>query len=116
MTRDEVLERLDASIAVGNEKTCVASTDLLRAAAEIIRESGKVTEALGEIVSCEPIDNDPVHKRIKYVEVQIHRADMDRYRKIVADYFEPAPPAREESESKNGEENDRQNQDNKCVG
>lgn len=27
-----------------------------------------------------------------------------------------ATPAREESESKNGEENDRQNQDNKCIG
>ena len=94
MTRDEVLSQLD-SVANSAFAGSVVSADVCRAAAEIIRESGKVTEALGEIVSCEPIDNDPVHKRIKYVEVQIHRADMDRYRKIVADYFEPAPPARE---------------------
>ncbi len=100
MTRDEVLERLDQSLAIGNNWACVVGSDILRAAAKIIRESGKVTGALGEIVSCEPIDNDPVHKRIKYVEVQIHRADMDRHRKIVADYFEPEPPAREASDGR----------------
>jgi hypothetical protein len=95
MERDEVLERLDAAGADrGPIQYELVHVSLLRAAAEIIRESGKVAEALGEIVSCEPIDHDPVHKRIKYVEVQIHRTDIDRYRKIVADYFEPAPTER----------------------
>lgn len=40
MTRDEVLERLDQSLAIGNNWNCVVGSDILRAAAEIIRESG----------------------------------------------------------------------------
>lgn len=40
MTRDEVLERLDQSLAIGNNWACVVGSDILRAAAEIIRESG----------------------------------------------------------------------------
>ena len=39
MARDEVLERLDQSLAIGNNWACVVGSDILRAAAEIIRES-----------------------------------------------------------------------------
>lgn len=40
MDRDEVLERLDESLAVGNRWSCVVGSDTLRAAAELIRQSG----------------------------------------------------------------------------
>ena len=68
----------------------------LRAAAELIRQGKAIAEALNEIVSCEPIDADPIHKRIKYVEVQIDRVDLERYQKLLADFLpEPEPLARE---------------------
>ena len=96
MTRNEVLERLDAA---GSDRGPIVyelvHVGLLRAAAELIRAGGIVAEALGEIVGCEPIDHDPIHKRIKYVEVQIDRGDLERYRNLVAEYFPPEPPARE---------------------
>ena len=92
----------------------------LRAAAEIIRDGGWRSLHHG-------LDRDTALTCGKWEELPNGKHRWYCYQqKITPGYAmalglthylpEPAPPAREESKSKNGEENDRQNQDNKCIG
>lgn len=133
MTRDEVLKAIEiaaeeaSAAAVGLKCTGQGraatwysqQADLLRAAAEIIRESGwrPIAEApdiippgrlgwWGAEKWYEVVTQYPIPKLNASTLGYTHYCPLDK----------PEPPAREESKSKNGEENDRQNQDNKCIG
>ena len=118
MTRDEVLERLDRMASFWAESDVREGVKngpyatALRAAAEIIRDGGWRSLHHG-------LDRDTALTCGKWEELPNGKHRWYCYQqKITPGYAmalglthylpEPAPPAREESKSKNGEENDRQ--------
>lgn len=119
MDRNEVLERLDRMASFWAESDVREGVKngpyatALRAAAELIRAGGwrPIAEAPPKLnwALCGRW-NGPIWEEVESHPKQCAELGWTHY------FVVPAPPAREESKSKNGEENDRQNQDNKCIG
>lgn len=94
MDRNEVLERLDKSLAVDDKWACIVSNDTLRAAAELIRQSG--WRPIAEFA-----DDDEYMTCGAWVNGQwnVTRVMLSKPRAIALGYThyipEPEPPAQE---------------------
>lgn len=77
---------------VPSEETCAYVAELHNAAPDLLdtidhQQSviAALVDMLREIVSVEPIDHDPEHKRISYVELQVEREDLAKCKELLTD-------------------------------
>lgn len=71
---------LRGELAAAKEREC----DAINRAEAAIAHAAELRAALESITTSEPIDHDPVHKRIKYVEFQVYRTELEEWRTLVA--------------------------------